>query len=73
MKNINQMKNNNNKMKINITKTSGGSPKKVPSLGDFDKKKKKNDKKLLFLIAYDHYNKTYVIYVIYVIHNFNYL
>ena len=34
---------------------------------------KKNDKKLLFLIACDHYNKTYVIYIIYVIHNFNYL
>ena len=31
-----QMKNNNNKMKINITKTSGGSPKQVPSLGVFD-------------------------------------
>ena len=32
-----QMKNNNNnKMKIYITKTSGGSPKQVPSLGVFD-------------------------------------
>ena len=30
------MKNNNNKIKINITKTSGGSLKQVPSLGDFD-------------------------------------
>ena len=42
-KNVNkekrQMKNsNNNKMKINITKTFGGSPKKVPPLGDFDYK-----------------------------------
>ena len=33
------MKNsNNNKLKINITKTSGGSPKQVPPLGDFDYK-----------------------------------
>ena len=32
-----QMKNNNNnKMKINIAKTSGGYPKQVPSLGVFD-------------------------------------
>ena len=32
------MKSNNNinKMKVNITKTSGGSPKQVPSLGIFD-------------------------------------
>ena len=31
------MKNsNNNKIKINITKTSGGSPKQAPSLGVFD-------------------------------------
>ena len=28
-------KNNNSKMKINITKNSGGSPKQVPSLGVF--------------------------------------
>ena len=46
-----QMKNNYNKMKINITKTSGGSPKNVPSLGVFD----------------------FWFYIIYVIHNFNYL
>ena len=31
-----QMNNNSNKMKINITKTSGGSPKQVPPLGVFD-------------------------------------
>ena len=30
------MKNNNNKKKIDITKTSEGSPKEVPSLGVFD-------------------------------------
>ena len=28
--------NNNNKLKINITKTSAGSPKQVPPLGVFD-------------------------------------
>ena len=32
-----------------------------------------SDYLLLFLIACDHYNKTYAIYIIYVIHNFNYL